>query len=254
MILTKGQRIGAAILFGIALVAWVTIALWPSRQPDLSHLSEPPTPKKYRTWEERKDSMQRADSIRYAEWSMEREQRYDSFRVADSIRRMERRAELKQLRDSAHIADSLWRDSMGIYYAKREKKDTILDLNHCDTTELQYIRGIGRYTAVQIVKYRKQLGGFYSPEQLKDEPFAKLSLDTLLHHFTANSSDVQLLRINSCSVETLARHPYLRYEQAKAIYTLRRKRVRLNTINDLRALPELPDSTLSRLAPYLSFE
>ena len=120
MILSKEQRIGAAVLLGIAFVTWVTYAVWPSRQPDLSNLSDPPYKKKGRSWEERKDSMRRADSIRYAEWSAERELRYDSFRMADSLRRLERREELVRLRDSAHIADSLWRDSLGIYFVRHE--------------------------------------------------------------------------------------------------------------------------------------
>ena len=49
-------------------------------------------------------------------------------------------------------------------------------------------------------------------------------------------------------------HPYLRYEQAKAIYTLRRKNLKLRSIDDLRALPELTDEDLERIAPYLRFD
>lgn len=249
MILAKEQRIGAAILFGIALIAWIIAAVWPV------NVSEQPEPKKkYRTWEERKDSMRRVDSIRYAEWAAEREQRYDSFRLADSLRRAEWKIIRQQRYDSFRIADSLWRDSVGWNFVKRVKKDTILDLNHCDTTELMFIRGIGHYTAMQIVRYRESLGGYYSPTQLTDEPLARYHLDTLLVHFFAHTDGVQTLPVNTCSIERLQRHPYLRYEQAKAIYTLRRKNVRLSSIDDLQGLPELTDSDLQRLAPYLSFE
>ena len=97
-------------------------------------------------------------------------------------------------------------------------------------------------------------GGFYSPDQLTDEPLADYRLDTLLAHFTASPNDVRRLNVNTCSTDALQRHPYLRYQQAKAIYTLRRRQVRLRSIDDLRALPDLPDSTLLRLAPYLCFE
>lgn len=251
MILAKEQRRAAVLLFSVALVAWFIVAVWPSRQKDLPE-PQPSAPK--RSWEARKDSMRRADSLRYAQWAAEREQRYDSFRVADSLRRAEWKTERQQKWDSIRVADSLWRDSVGIPFIPRFKKDTILDLNHCDTTELQYIRGIGRYTAVQIVQYRERLGGFYSPEQLTDEVFGKLSLDTLLHHFTADAKDITPLRINSCNIDVLQRHPYLRYEQAKAIYHLRRKQLRLTSLDDLRALPELSDSDLQRIAPYLCFE
>lgn len=251
MILAKEQRRAAVLLFSVALVAWFIVAVWPSRQKDLPE-PQPSAPK--RSWEARKDSMRRTDSLRYAQWAAEREQRYDSFRVADSLRRAEWKTERQKQWDSIRVADSLWRDSVGIPFIPRFKKDTILDLNHCDTAELQYIRGIGRYTAVQIVQYRERLGGFYSPTQLTDEVFGKLSLDTLLHHFTADAKDITPLRINSCNIDVLQRHPYLRYEQAKAIYNLRRKQLRLTSLDDLRALPELSDSDLHRLAPYLLFE
>lgn len=252
MFLAKQQRLGACILFGIALAAWLTVALWPS--DDATPLSDPAKPSPKRSWEQRKDSMRRADSIRYALWAAEREQRYDSFRMADSLRRAEWKRERQQQYDSFRLADSLWRDSVGFRYTKHIKKDTLLDLNHCDTTELQYIRGIGRFTAIQITRYREQLGGFCSPAQLLDEPLAKCRLDTLLSHFTADTADVRTLPVNTCSIERLQRHPYLRYEQAKAIYNLRRQRTRLTSIDDLRALQELTDADLTRLTPYLSFE
>lgn len=193
--------------------------------------------------------------MRYAQWAAEREQRYDSFRMADSLRRAEWKKERLKWRDSARVADSIWLDSVGIpYYTARVKKDTILDLNHCDTAELMFIRGIGRYTAVQIIQYRERLGGYYSPAQLTDELFSKLSLDTLLDHFTVDTTAIRKFRINSFSAEQLSRHPYLRYEQAKAIYDLRRKRVRISSLEELRSLPQLNDEDLKRLKAYISFE
>ena len=251
MVLSDSQRLGAAIISAIILVIWVALAMWPSRQKSMP---EPTEPQPKRTWEQRKDSMRRADSIRYAQWAAEREQRYDSFRLADSARRATWNAERQQRWDSARLADSLWRDSVGLTYSKRIKKDTILDLNRCDTTELQFIRGIGPYTATQIVRYRTQLGGFYSPAQLTDEPLVNLHLDTLLHHFTADTTYVQQIDVNSCNISILQRHPYLRYEQARAIYSLRRKNVRLHSLDELSSLPELSADDLRRIAPYISFK
>ena len=252
MLLAKEQRLGAAVLIGIALVGWIVVALWPSRQTVAA--PEPAEHAKHPSWEERRDSMRLADSVRYAEWAKEREQRYDSFRLADSLRRAQLKAELMHRRDAARVADSIWRDSMGIHFTKRIKKDTTIDLNHCDTTDLLYIRGIGRYTAIQILHYREQLGGYASPTQLNDEPFAKCHLDSLLTHFTADSTRIEQIDVNSCSIDRLQRHPYLRYNQAKAIYTLRRKKVRLQSIDELRALPELTPADLQRLNPYLRFD
>ena len=250
-ILAREQRIGAIVLFGIALAVWLVVAFWRSHQA--TNMPEPDTDKPS-SWEQRKDSIRRADSLRYAQWAAEREQRYDSFRTADAQRRKAWKQERQAYWDSCRLADSLWRDSVGWRYPKHIKKDTTLDLNRCDTAELQLIRGIGRYTAVQIVKYREQLGGFYSPEQLKDEALKHLHLDSILYHFTASPKDVRTLLVNTYNTESLARHPYLRYKQAKAVYELRRKRIRIHSIEELRGLEEFTEEDLIRLSPYLSFE
>ena len=248
MLLTRKQYIGAAILFGIALVAWLIVALLPSEPVN------PETPKK-KSWAERRDSIHIADSLRYAEWKEARERQYDSARTAIKQRGEAWKIEREHLWDSIRTADSLWRDSVGWHRTvKREKRDTIIDLNHCDTTDLLLIRGIGPYTAIQIVNYRAQLGGYYSPTQLTDEPFAKCRLDTILASFTADPADVQTIDVNSCSTEHLQRHPYLHFEQAKAIYTLRRRNIRLSSPEDLRVLSELTEEDIERITPYLSFK
>lgn len=249
MILAPEQRKAGAVLLGLTLVVWLVIALWPVQDEEAE---KKPTKK---PWAERRDSIRLADSMRFVQWKADREARYDSFFRADSIRHEQWKVERQAKWDSARKADSVWRDSVGMkYFAPRVKKDTILDLNHCDTTELLLIRGIGRYTAVQIVRYRERLGGFYSPEQLRDEVFDKLSLDTLLYRFTADTTAVQRMDVNRASIDRLQRHPYIRYEQAKAIYDLRRKKVHLESIEDLRTLPEMTEEDLRRVAPYLRFE
>ena len=248
MILAKEQRIGAAVLLGIALIVWFVIALRPDTPEET-----PPTPQK-KSWAERKDSIRLADSLRYIQWKEEREARYDSFRLADSMRHEAWKIERQHRWDSMRLADSLWKDSVGWKTTRRLKKDTVIDLNHCDTTDLLFIRGIGAYTAIRIIEYREKLGGYYSPNQLTDEPFAKCHLDTLLHAFVATPEDVLRINVNTCSIDVLQRHPYLRYNQAKAIYTLRRRHIRLSSIDDLRTLPELTSDDLTRLTPYLSFD
>lgn len=248
MLLAKEQRKGVAILLGIALFVWIGIAIGKGKrtqEPEpLPKVQESPNSSGKRDrWEAYKDSLRQVQTKRYAAWDAENRQRYDSFRL-----------HRQQFWDSVRVADSLWRDSVGWKPILKIKKDTVLDLNHCDTTQLQYIRGIGSYTARLIVRYREQLGGYYSVAQLGDSVFATWHLDTLTQYFTANPADVRLLPVNAANVAMLQRHPYLRYEQAKAIYTLRRQRIRLESMDDLRCLREFSDQDLNRLRPYLTFE
>ncbi len=179
----------------------------------------------------------------------------------DSTAWVARRDSLRQLRferDSLrHVADSIWRDS--IYTARRfhVKKDTIVELNSADTTDLLYIWGIGSYVAKTIVWYRQDLGGYTSPEQIREIPALKglgVQFDTIIPHLTAERDSVARLRVNYIGVERLQRHPYLSFTQAKAIYELRRNKFYLKSIDDLRGLNCLTDEDIRRIEPYLSFE
>lgn len=149
--------------------------------------------------------------------------------------------------------DTARRDTLPRYVS--HKRDTILELNTADTAQLVLLRGIGRWTAMQIVRYREQLGGYYSVEQLREIPHIdQHMLDTVIRRFTLDTTRITPIRVNRCAVGTLSRHPYLRFEQARAIYEHRRRHIRLSGMDDLRGLPELSQDDLQRLRPYLSFE
>ena len=161
---------------------------------------------------------------------------------------------IDQWRDSVRMAA----DSVPRYVS--HKRDTILNLRTADTTELKMIKGIGSYRAKQIIRYREQLGGFASVEQLCEvkalQPLLKdsLSTDSLLSHFFIDSVRVVPLKVNSMRVEQLQRHPYLSFEQARAIYELRRRKIHLKHLDQLRTLDCLTEQDIQHLRPYLSFE
>lgn len=167
---------------------------------------------------------------------------------------------VKQYRDSVRNShrDSVMVDSMPRYVS--QKRDTILNLRTADTTELKMIRGIGSYRAKQIVRYREQLGGFAHVDQLCEikalQPLLtdSMAADSLLAHFWLDSVIITPLSVNRAGVEKLQRHPYLSFEQAKAIYELRRKKIHLDSIAQLKKVDCLTEQELKRLTPYLSFE
>ena len=168
------------------------------------------------------------------------------------------RDSLKRSRRDTATRDSVAQDTMPYYIS--HKRDTVLNLRTADTTELMMIPGIGTYRAKQIVRYRKQLGGFTSVEQLREikalQPLLKdsLSADSLLAHFVLDSVIVEPLRVNSMHMERLQQHPYLSFEQAKAIYELRRRKIHLENIDQLQRLDGFTHQDWQRLSPYLNFE
>ena len=138
---------------------------------------------------------------------------------------------------------------------KSENKDTVLNLRTADTTELKMIRGIGSYRARQIVKYREQLGGFVCVEQVMEaKGMDQLEKDSVLRWFVLDSVVVEEMNVNKVSAQRLSKHPYLRFEQAKAIYELRRKKIWLKSVNDLEVLDCMDVKTLEKVTPYLNFD
>lgn len=152
------------------------------------------------------------------------------------------------------VADSLSsrsRDISEIF--PREKRDTVLDLNTADTAELCLLRGIGRYSAVQIIRYRQALGGYHSVQQLyeiTDIPHEHIR--DLMPRLYADTTLITPIDVNRASVRQLQKHPYLTYKQAEQIYNLRRSRRQLHSMDELA--PVLTSDQQQRLAPYLQFE
>ncbi|MBQ7191471.1 MAG: helix-hairpin-helix domain-containing protein [Paludibacteraceae bacterium] len=144
-------------------------------------------------------------------------------------------------------------DSTRFHQPSHLKRDTIIELNTADTASLQFIKGIGLYTAIQILKYRNALGGYHNAEQVReitDIDYAEW--DSIIPHLTADTTLITQLKVNNASVKQLQKHPYLNFTQAKALYELRRENIHLHSIKDLNSLP-LTDKEKKRLAPYLDF-
>lgn len=144
-------------------------------------------------------------------------------------------------------------DTVITAYTPRIKRDTILDINTADTTEFMLLRGVGRFTAMQIIRYRQALGGYYSTSQLYEiSEIANDRIDSLLPHLYADTSLITPIDVNRASVKQLYSHPYISYKQAEQLYDLRRRKLRLHSPDELSAV-FLPDER-QRLLPYLRFD
>ena len=153
--------------------------------------------------------------------------------------------------DSAQV-DSAKMDSLPKW--RSIKKDTILNLRTADTTELKMIRGIGSYRAKMIVRYREQLGGYARVEQmLEARGMDKVVADSILPHFYIDSVIVNKMPVNKMRPEVLQRHPYLNFEQAKAIYEYRRKHIRIKSAEELKKIKGLSSEDIEKIVIYLDF-
>ena len=80
----------------------------------------------------------------------------------------------------------------------------------------------------------------------------EVSWDSILPHLTADTTLITPIFLQSASVEKLTQHPYISFTQAKALYELRRRKVRLSGMADL--YPAIFNEQEARhLRPYLHF-
>lgn len=139
-------------------------------------------------------------------------------------------------------------------YERIEKyaEGTKISLSRADTTALKRIPGVGSYYARKIVAYRERLGGFVRVSQVDEIEGLPPNVS---RWFTLEGAPaVRRLRINHADFRTLVRHPYLSYEQTKAIVNHVRRYGPLRSWRDLRLYTEFTEADFQRLAPYFVFD
>ena len=140
-------------------------------------------------------------------------------------------------------------------YAPRTARS--VEVNTADTSALIALPGIGPAFARGIVKYRDLLGGFVSLDQLgevfvlRDKPDAVLKLKEFL---TLDTLAVRRIPINTCTVEELAAHPYVRWKIAKPLIAYRQQHGPFRSVADIKGCAAVGEEVFRKLAPYLSVE
>lgn len=135
-------------------------------------------------------------------------------------------------------------------YSTKINKGEYVKINTSDTTILKKIPGIGSYYARQIIRYRNQLGGFTSKQQLLEiEGFPVNSLE----YINIDAENIKKLNVNRMSMQQLRRHPYINYYQARAIADYRRLHGNIKNIKEICLLKVFTESDIKRLTPYLEY-
>lgn len=131
------------------------------------------------------------------------------------------------------------------------KELTKVDVNTADTALLRRIPGVGEKISVAIVNYRNRLGGFADVKQLLD---VKIVSPELLQWFcVGDASEVKRIGINTASFQALNGHPYISYDQTKALLQFRRLYGDIRDAEHLRSLGIFNEEEVERLLPYLTF-
>ena len=146
-------------------------------------------------------------------------------------------------------------------YIKIENKKIInvpapkIEINTVTYEELISIKGIGDYLAKNIIYYRNKLGGFINKDQLLEiKNLRKTSFNQIKLQITVDAEKIQKININFADSKELARHPYLNYQQAKAITGYRTKNGAYQSINQLLNKNILNKETFNKIKPYLTVQ
>ncbi len=134
------------------------------------------------------------------------------------------------------------------------RQPLVVELNSSDTITLQLLHGIGPTFADRIVRYRNRLGGFVSTDQLLEVyGFSPELLAHIAPYIKVDTTQIRTIPINTIALKELIRHPYVEYYQARDIVRLRQQGILIHSIDDLRAVPSMTDSTIEKLIPYIDF-
>lgn len=135
-----------------------------------------------------------------------------------------------------------------LHYPVKYTEGTVLDLNQTDTSRLRKIPGIGSYYARRIRSYGERLGGYVSVNQLNEIEGLP---EGITRWFVVRSNNIRKININTFTFKQLVSHPYLNYEQVKALMDYRRKYGVLHSLEQLSLYDAFTPEDLKRLAPYV---
>ncbi len=130
-----------------------------------------------------------------------------------------------------------------------------VELNTADSATLVAVNGIGPAFARSILRYRDRLGGFTTIEQLREVPILRDKPDAvekLMAKLLVDPSMARQLKLNTCSVEDLAKHPYMNWKVAKALIAYRAQHGPFLRVEDISQCVLVTDSIRERIAPYLT--
>jgi DNA uptake protein ComE-like DNA-binding protein len=101
------------------------------------------------------------------------------------------------------------------------------------------------------------LGGYMSINQLKevygvtDELFEDIT--PFIHEDMIGIEYCVKLNINKLDFKEILAHPYIDFEQTKAIVNLRRRTGNIKSIKELAMLDEFTPKDIERIYPYIDF-
>ncbi len=159
------------------------------------------------------------------------------------------------------IKDSTYYPKSYVYNREKDARTSIdhnqiyVPLNSGSQVDFEKIPGIGPFYANEIVKHRKELGGYIKKEQLLDLwKFDMEKFLTIRNYVKLDSTKVKRININRATVDELKTHPYISYKVANSIVKMRNSHGAYKSMDDLLNSKLINIELLTKIEPYLTIE
>ncbi|MFI3247738.1 MAG: helix-hairpin-helix domain-containing protein [Rikenellaceae bacterium] len=137
---------------------------------------------------------------------------------------------------------------------KRDEPKGLIDLNRADIAELISIYGVGEKSALAILDYRDQLGGFYSMEQLSEiKVITESNYEKIIQQILVDSCDISKIDVNFASAKKLSGHPYIEPKRLRKLLKQRQLKGGWRTLEEMIEDNIFTEEEAQRVRPYLQF-
>ena len=129
-----------------------------------------------------------------------------------------------------------------------------IPFSEADSVTLQIVPGIGPALASRIIKYREVMGGFHRKNQLTELfGLKEVTINGIWEYFDFEQKITRRIPINTCSIEELAKHPYITYQEAKVLIAFRNQHGPYEKSSDLLQIKIFKKEWIDQISPYLDF-
>lgn len=134
-------------------------------------------------------------------------------------------------------------------------RELSIDIMNADSAEWVKLQGIGPVFARRIVNYRRALGGFNNIAQIAEvyglpqDTYESIK-DKL---YLPDNGSVKKINVNECTVDELARHPYISKKEALWIVNYRDQHGFYKNLESLMGIELMNRDFLRKIEPYLEF-
>lgn len=128
-------------------------------------------------------------------------------------------------------------------------------INSADIEELKKIKGVKHGLLYKIVSYREALGGYISSSQLLEVySMDSISMHKIVPYLDFSSDSIKKIAINQATYGQLVRHPYINKEVAQQLLQCKKILGKFTRKEDVLHCGIIEESTLQKIAPYLSYK